>query len=72
MSFSLVPDTGPPRILRFVQSAQMPSDSTLFMLDRSTNVLMINNHLYDQLDVAAQHRIVRTQLPTHEVTRAYA
>jgi len=67
MDFALVPDEGPPRILRFVPPARMPSDTTLFVLDRNTNVLLINNHLFDQLDANQRHRLVRTQLTTHEL-----
>ena len=72
MDFALVPDKGPPRLLRFVQSAQMPSDSTLFLLDRPNNVLLINNHLYGQLDDTTRQQVLRTHLTTHELTREFA
>jgi hypothetical protein len=68
MDFAMVPDWGPPRLLRFVPPERMPSDLTLAVLDRITNVLLINNHLYDQLDRAAQIKIWATHNTITELT----
>jgi hypothetical protein len=72
MDFAMVPDWGPPRLLRFVPPERMPSDLTLAVLDHATNILMINNHLYDQLDARAQHQVLRTHETTTETTLEFA
>jgi hypothetical protein len=68
MSCPLVPDKGPPRILRFVSPEAMPSARTLFVLDRATNVLTINNHLFAQLSSSNRRMVERTQAASHEIT----
>ena len=64
MDFSLIPDTGPPRCIRMVEPHELPDHRTLFLLDRVTNVLHINNHLYVQLENTKQHLLLRTQVIT--------
>ena len=61
------PDNGPPRLLRFVDSSAMPSANTVAMLIAKDNLVLINHHLFEQLDSEAQERVRRTRLPFVEV-----
>jgi hypothetical protein len=61
------PDNGPPRLLRFVDSSAMPSASTVAMLIAKDNLVLINHHLFEQLDSAEQEKVRRTRLPFVEV-----
>lgn len=67
MSFALVPDDGPHRVVRFVDGEKMPSDRTIALLDRNTNVLLIERHLFEQLSPAQQSELVKTQMRIVEV-----
>lgn len=61
------PDSGPPRLLRFVDSSMMPSANTVAMLIAKDNLVLINHHLFEQLDKEQQERVRRTRLPFVEV-----
>lgn len=67
MSFALVPDDGPHRVVRFVTGEVMPSDRTIALLDRNTNVLLIERHLFEQLSPTQQSEIVKTQRRVIEI-----
>lgn len=68
MDFSLCPNAGPPRLLRFVTAESMPRSTTLAMLDAKNNVLFINGDLYAELEQQQQHRLIRTRLPVVDNT----
>lgn len=61
------PDSGPPRLLRFVDASQMPSSNTVAVLIAKDNLVLINHHLFEQLDAASQEMVRRTRLPFVEV-----
>ena len=61
------PDNGPPRLLRFVDSSAMPSANTVAILIAKDNLVLINHHLFEQLDREEQERVRRTRLPFVEV-----
>lgn len=67
MSFALVPDDGPHRVVRFVDQDKMPDDRTIAILDRNTNVLLIERHLFEQLSPAQQSELVKTQSRVIEI-----
>lgn len=60
MDFALCPDTGPPRLLRFVTAESMPRPTTLALLDAKNNVLFVNGDAYATLEPMQQHRLIRT------------
>lgn len=70
MNFQLVPDDGPPRIVRFVSSADMPNSNTVALLDQKTNVLRVARELYDQLSPEMQYSVISTQHAALEFTYA--
>jgi hypothetical protein len=59
--FAFVPDTGPPRLIRYVESSAMPSDDIVSMLIAKDNLLLVNRHLFEQLDHVQQERVLRTK-----------
>ena len=61
------PDSGPPRLLRFVDASQMPSANTVAVLIAKDNLVLINHHLFEQLDPVAQEKVRRMRLPYIEV-----
>jgi hypothetical protein len=61
------PDSGPPRLLRFVDASQMPSPNTVAILIAKDNLVLINHHLFEQLDPEAQEKVRRTRLSFVEV-----
>ena len=50
MSFTYNPDNGPPRLLRFVSSVEMPSPDTLTLFDPKYNLVIINREIFETLD----------------------
>jgi hypothetical protein len=60
MSFQLVPDDAPPRLVRFVSASAMPSSDTVALLDRRTNVLLIVRELFDVMSPEVQASVIKT------------
>lgn len=58
--FALVPDHGPPRLIRMVQPDDMPSNDCLCALNRKQNLLLVNIHLFEQLDQSTQNSVIKT------------
>lgn len=63
MAYAMNPDDGPPRLFRRRPAEFFPDPSTAALLDKSTNTLMINQDIWDQLINLDQHRLLRTQEP---------
>jgi hypothetical protein len=61
VSFALCPDGGPNRTIRWVGPSHMPTEHTVCMLYRETNLLFVNKPLWDTLDRARQLEILRTR-----------
>jgi hypothetical protein len=59
--FVLVPDTGPPRLIRYVDGSAMPSNDIVSMLIAKDNLLLINIHLFEQLGSEQRERVLRTR-----------
>ena len=66
MPFSLTPDDGPPRLLRFVtmpiNAVLYDHDHVLAILDPDDNILWIDKAKYDTLTPEDQHLLIRTQM----------
>lgn len=58
MPFALVPDEGPPRLIRFTTL----SNNMLSILDTEKNLLMIDRDRFDTLPPDEQHMLLRTQV----------
>lgn len=58
--FQLCPDTGPPRLIRFVASADMPAPDVIATLDPRQNLLRIDREVFDLLDRLDQEMVLRT------------
>lgn len=61
MSFVLVPDDGPHRVVRFVDGTHMPDDRTIAILDQRSNVLLVERHLYEQLSYEQKSDVIKTR-----------
>ena len=61
MSFTLTPDDGPHRIVRYVAADKLPTSRTVALLDERKNVLLVNYHLFQQLDPSAQDSVLKTR-----------
>jgi len=59
--FAFVPDTGPPRLVRYVDSSVMPSNDIVSMLIAKDNLLLVNLHLYEQLGLEQREKVLRTK-----------
>lgn len=59
--FAFVPDTGPPRLVRYVDSSAMPSNDIVSMLIAKDNLLLVNLHLYEQLGLEQREKVLRTK-----------
>lgn len=59
--FAFVPDTGPPRLVRYVDSSAMPSNDIVSMLIAKDNLLLVNLHLYEQLGIEQREKVLRTK-----------
>lgn len=64
MDFALCPDHGPPRLIRFVSSAELPDDSCVSYLIAQDNLLLVNRHHYEQLTSTNQQRVITTHTTT--------
>jgi hypothetical protein len=60
MAFSLIPDEGPPRLIRFTKLG----GELLCVLNVESNLLMIDKAKYDRLTPDDQHLVLRTQAPS--------
>ncbi len=61
MPFALCPDTGPPRLWRFVDDDIMLAARLVAMLDEKSNLLIINRELFEQLpEFPDRHQVLRT------------
>lgn len=58
--FAFVPDTGPPRLIRYVDGSALPSNDIVSMLIAKDNLLLVNLHLYEQLGLSERERVLRT------------
>ena len=62
MSYALCPDSGPPRLWRFVADDRtMTEGSIVSVLHKDENILIINRALFDQLPELQRHMVLRTQ-----------
>lgn len=59
--FAFVPNTGPPRLIRYVDSSVMPSNSVVSMLIAKDNLLLVNIDLYEQLGIEQREKVLRTK-----------
>jgi hypothetical protein len=59
--FAFVPDTGPPRLIRYVDSSALPSNDIVSMLIAKDNLLLVNLHLYEQLGLEQREKVLRTK-----------
>jgi len=59
--FAFVPDTGPPRLVRYVDSSVLPSNDIVSMLIAKDNLLLVNLHLYEQLGLEQREKVLRTK-----------
>jgi hypothetical protein len=59
--FAFVPDTGPPRLVRYVDSSALPSNDIVSMLIAKDNLLLVNLHLYEQLGLEQREKVLRTK-----------
>jgi hypothetical protein len=64
--FAFNPDTGPPRLIRYVDSSMLPP-GVVCDFDSDTNLLRVNRELYNKLDDVGQHQVLRTRQPAIEV-----
>ena len=69
LDFTLNPDTGPPRLVRFISQMSMPSDDTIATLDAKNNVLLVCDELYQQLSHDDRGRILTTRHAVVDVER---
>lgn len=67
--FSLNPDGGPPRIIRFVAAGELPG-GVLAELDKKNNVLRISEPLYLQLTEIEREQLLRTHARITELLAA--
>lgn len=59
--FAFVPNTGPPRLIRYVDSSVMPSNGVVSMLIAKDNLLLVNIDLYEQLGIEQREKVLRTK-----------
>lgn len=59
--FAFVPDTGPPRLVRYVDGSALPSNDIVSMLIAKDNLLLVNLHLYEQLGLEQREKVLRTK-----------
>lgn len=59
--FAFVPDTGPPRLVRYVDGSVLPSNDIVSMLIAKDNLLLVNLHLYEQLGLEQREKVLRTK-----------
>lgn len=59
--FAFVPDIGPPRLVRYVDSSVMPSNGVVSMLIAKDNLLLVNIDLYEQLGIEQREKVLRTK-----------
>lgn len=67
MSFTLNPDGGLPRLIRYLPASEFPSVDTIAMLDANNNLLRVNRSLFDQLSKDEQGRVLTTRAAFLEV-----
>ena len=67
MSFNLLPDGGPPRLLRFVDPSTFGTPSVVAVLDPAKNLLLVDKEVFDLLDREDQDRILKTSNLTETV-----
>lgn len=67
MSFTLNPDDGLPRLIRYLPASEFPSTDTIAMLDAKNNLLRVNRSLFDQLSKDEQGRVLTTRAAFLEV-----
>jgi hypothetical protein len=60
MAFTFVPDDGPARIFRFVESGTLPSLKLLCVLDAKQNLLIIDREKFFKLNKVQQNAVKRT------------
>jgi hypothetical protein len=58
MAFALVPDDGPPRLIRFTTLGPQ----VLCELDSEKNLLLIDKAKYERLSPEDQHLVLRSQV----------
>ena len=58
-------DGRPPRIFRRVLPQELPHPNTVAAYDHATNVLRINNNIWEDLNATQRHIVERT---THPLT----
>ena len=66
MDFTLCPDDGPPRLIRFVSADELPTTTTLYLLDSGNNLLRVNRELFEQLTSTEQQRVITTRTTTED------
>src|SRR5579871_3786434 len=59
MNFSMMPDDGPPRVVRFVTDGSLGT-STVAVLDKSLNVLRVDRDFFDKLTKSEQSLAIKT------------
>jgi hypothetical protein len=69
VTFALNPDTGPPRVIRFVLPGTLPGRATLSLYNKHTNLLIIDREKFEALTPTSQQILVRTHLARHETNR---
>jgi hypothetical protein len=62
--FALTPDNEPPRLIRFVDTLQVP---LLALYHQTENLLVVSREQYAKLTEAQQHILVRTHEPVTEI-----
>ncbi|HLL29008.1 MAG TPA: hypothetical protein VKT73_15330 [Xanthobacteraceae bacterium] len=60
MNFSMMPDDGPPRVVRFVTDGSLGT-STVAVLDKSLNVLRVDRDFFDKLTKSEQSLVIKTR-----------
>lgn len=61
MSFTLNPDEGFPRLVRFLPASEFPSSTTVAMLDPAYNLLRVNRSIYEQLSDSEKGKVLKTR-----------
>ena len=59
ITYALIPDNGPPRVVRFVRSGVLPA-GTLAMLDTKRKLLLVNHMRYLRLSPLERHALICT------------
>jgi hypothetical protein len=66
----LVPDDGPPRLIRFVAQEDVRNHNVIAELDRDQNILFVVRDRFDAMTKEEQNRILKTskRVTSAEVT----